>query len=433
MIAVDCGSNDLEAVALAQSLGMDVIILDHHTLTGSGPENAILVSAQLRDDGTYRELTGVGIAYLFALSLMEIGYPIARLDNGDASRMLDLVAIGTVADVGALRGANRILVSHGLERIRQSDRPGIRAMLRHGEIEPATFNADRIAYGIGPRLNAAGRVSSPQPALQLLLTEDDAEADRLAMQVERWNQERKKRTNEILADVSHQIMAMPDWQARPFLALYGSRWDKGLVGPIAAKISERMGVPALVLHEQDGVLTGSGRSVPGINLLRLLESADGLMTRYGGHSGAAGVTMPLEHYDAFVEAISRCVADHQLELPQPPALQLHAWLPEKAQQISVARVLDVLEPYGQDNPYPVFGVHGARVRNVTVMGREKTHLKITIGTRGREMEAVLWGGASRADEVRDASTVDLAGTLGVNRWNGVERLQMILKDFRPSS
>jgi len=430
MIAVDCGTNDLEAVALAQSLGMDVIILDHHSLSTPGPENAILVSAQLRDDGVYRELTGVGVAWLFTLGLLEMGYPVARLDGDDPARMLDLVALGTVADVGPLRGANRTLVNHGLAMLRQAHRPGVRAMLRHGQIEPSALTADRISFGLGPRLNAAGRVSSPRAALDLLLAEDDVTADQLAMQIERWNSDRKQRTDIILQDVSARILAMPDWKTRPFFALYGKYWEKGLVGPIAAKITEQMGVPAIVMHEEDGMLSGSGRSVPGVNLLRLIEPAADLLDRYGGHSGAVGVSLPLENYEPFVATVTRAVAEQQLALPQPPQLRLHAWLPERAQQLSVVRSLGVLEPFGQDNPFPIFGIQNARVRDVRTMGRgERKHLKITVGTRGREMEAILWGGAFREHELRGATEVDLAGTLDINQWNGIERLQLILKDF----
>lgn len=306
-------------------------------------------------------------------------------------------------------------------------------MLRHGQIEPASITPDRISFGIGPRLNAAGRVSSPETALQMLLTDDESVADRHAMQIERWNQERKERTDRILAEVAEQVLAMPGWASRPFLALRGTNWDTGLVGPIAAKITERLGVPAVIMQEKDGVLTGSGRSVPGVNLLEALRAADGLMTRYGGHSGAAGVTMPLEKLDAFIDAVSEAVRQQGTPLPQPPSLQLHAWLPEAAQQASIVKALDHLEPFGQDNPLPVFGVQAARVLDFRTMGQQNQHLKISVGGRGRGLDAILWGGAHRVNEVRGSAHLDLAGTLGVNTWNGVQRLQLILKDFRRST
>jgi single-stranded-DNA-specific exonuclease len=430
MITVDCGSNDIEAVDLAQSLGMDVIILDHHEIDNAGPEGAILVSPKLYPQGIYTELTGAGVAWLFVLALLEEGFPIARMDGDDPTRMLDLVTLGTVADVGALRGANRAIVRHGLEVLRHTTRPGLQAIMRHGDFDPAKITADRISFGLGPRLNAAGRVGSSTSALELLLTDNVDIANNLAQKLEQWNHTRRLRTDDILSQVTEKILALPNWQTRPFIALYGSDWDTGLVGPIASKIAERLGVPALVMHERDGMLTGSGRSVHGVNLLSLLKAAEPLLLRYGGHAGAGGVTLPVENFEAFNMAVTGAVVEQGLSLPQPPLITLHAWLPEKAQQLGVARVLNLLQPFGHDNAEPTFGVQNARLLRYTVMGKEKQHLKLTIGTSGREMEAILWRGAARSSELAAARHVHLAGTLGVNEFNGVERLQLILQDFR---
>lgn len=430
IIAVDCGSNDIAAVELAQSRGMDVIILDHHAVNGTGPDGAILVSPQLHPEGRYAELTGAGIAWLFIQALAGEGFPVSRMDNDDPYRALDLVALGTVADVGSLHGANRILVRHGLDALRSSTRPGIRAMLRHGEIRTESISADRISFALGPRLNAAGRVSSSTTALDLLMTEDDDVADDLARTLEQDNVTRRLRTGEILKDVAEQILALPDWQTRPFIAVHGAHWDTGLVGPIASKIVERMGVPAIVMQDQDGTLTGSGRSVHGVDLLELLHEAAPLMDRYGGHAGAAGVTLPKENFAEFNATINAAIEHKQIDLPQPPVLQLHAWLPEQARQLSVARTLELLQPYGHGNELPTFGVQHARLLRYRVIGKEQTHLKLTIGTPGREMEALLWGGASRSAELVKARYVHLAGQLGINVFNGTERLQMILDDFR---
>lgn len=433
MIAVDCGSNDTDAVILAQSRGMDVIILDHHAVTGQGPDGAILVSPQLRPDGRYSEITGAGVAWLFIQALAAEGFPVSRMDDDDPSQVLDLVALGTVADVGTLRGANRILVRHGLNVLRTTKRPGIRAMLRHGDIKPESITADRISFALGPRLNAAGRVSNSTTALDLLLAEDDDTADDLARSLEQYNVTRRLRTDEILKDVAQQILALPDWQTRPFIALHGESWDTGLVGPIASKIVERMGVPALVMKLEDGTLSGSGRSVHGVNLLELLHEAAPLMDRYGGHSGAAGVTLPVENFPKFNDAIITAMQRRGLDLPQPPVLRIHAWLPEKAQQPSVARTLELLQPYGHGNELPTFGIQNARLIRYRVIGKEQNHLKLTIGTAGREMEALLWGGASRSRELTTARYVHLAGQLGINVYNGTERLQMILEDFRTAT
>jgi len=430
LIAVDSGSNDHEAVQLARSLGMDVIILDHHKIDGQPPQGAITVNPQLHPDLLYGELTGVGVSYLLVRALAMRGFRIARLDGDDERQMLDLVALGTVSDVAPLRGANRILVRHGLEVLRNTRRTGLRAMIRHGEFDPQKLNADRISFGLGPRLNAAGRVASPTAALDLLLTEDDSVANGLAQQIERHNTTRRLRTDQMLREAVGQIASMPDWETRPLIELHHPEWETGLVGPIASKIVENLGRPALVMREENGMLSGSGRSVPGVDLVALLNEAEPLLTRFGGHEGAAGVTLPRENLERFNQTIVEAVARHHLDLPRPPELRLDAWLPEIAQRLDVARTLECLEPFGQDNRVPLFGINDARLLDYTVMGRERTHLKMTIGTGQREMEAILWRGAARSHELVGARRVHLAGRLSINVFRGIERLQLTLEDFR---
>lgn len=432
MIAVDTGSNDHEAVQLARSLGMDVIILDHHEVEAAGPDGAILVNPHLHPAGAYTELTGAGVTYLFVLALAQEGFPVFRLDENDPKRILDLVTLGTVTDVGTLQGANRRIVRAGLEELRRTSRPGIQAMIRHGEFNPAKLTSDRISFGLGPRLNAIGRIADPTAALRLLLTDDVDEANDLAQTLEQANRTRRLRTDDILADVAERILRLPDWQSRPFIALHAAEWESGLVGPIANKIAEQMGVPAIVMQERNGVLSGSGRSVHGVDLLELLREAEPLMNRYGGHAGAGGVTLPAENFDAWNAAILAAIERQGHALPQPPSVTLHAWLPEVARRLDVARAIDQLQPFGRGNAEPVFGIEHARLVRYMTMGKEKTHLKLIIGTAGREMEAILWGGAARSRELALATHVDLAGTLGINEFRGIERLQMILKDFRRS-
>ncbi|HWV23288.1 MAG TPA: single-stranded-DNA-specific exonuclease RecJ, partial [Thermomicrobiales bacterium] len=429
MIAVDTGSNDHDAIALAQSLGMDVVILDHHEVEDGEPEGSVLVNPQLHPEGAYTELTGAGVAYLFVLALAREGFPVFHIDADDPSRILDLITLGTVTDVGALQGANRKIVRAGLDVLRRSSRTGIQAMIRHGEFNPDTLTSDRISFGLGPRLNAIGRIADPAAALRLLLTDDIEEANDLAMLLEQANHTRRLRTNDILADVAEKILRLPDWETRPFIALHAPEWESGLVGPIANKIVEKMGVPAIVMQERNGVLSGSGRSVHGVDLLELLREAEPLMTRYGGHAGAGGVTLPAENFEAWNAAILAAIAEKGHTLPQPPVVTLHAWLPEQAWRLDVARVLQQLQPFGHGNAEPIFGIEHARLIRYSTMGREKNHLKLVIGTLGREMEAILWGGAGRSHELTLATHVDLAGTLGINEWQGVERLQMVLKDF----
>ncbi|MCA9834902.1 MAG: single-stranded-DNA-specific exonuclease RecJ [Thermomicrobiales bacterium] len=431
LIAVDTGTNDARVIALAQQLGMDVIVLDHHEV-GAHPAQCIIVNPKLAPATSYPELVGVGVTWLFAMGLLDRGHDIARLDNGDVSAMLDLVAIGTVADVGTLRGANRALVAHGLERLHRSERPGTKALARFSEKPLAQVTPEDISFRLGPRLNATGRVASPDKALKMMLAEDDDTADRYGVFVEQCNANRKAQTDQIMNEVALKILATPEWEQLPIIALYGDHWSTGLVGPIASKITERLGVPAILMQHQDGVLTGSGRSVPGVNLLEIISAAESLLTRYGGHAGAGGVTLPVENYHAFVDTITAAASQPGLGLPLPPTIQLHAMLDERAFQVSIMEILEELAPFGHGNDFPTFGVKGATLRYVNTVGRDGAHLKLTLGSPGRELTAIMWGAGNRSRELVGASRIDVCGKLSVNVFQGQRSLQMFMDDFRVS-
>lgn len=429
LIAVDTGTNDTEMIDLAQSLGMDVLVLDHHEVS-SHPANCIIVNPKLDATNSLPELVGVGVTWFFAMGLLDRGYDVTRLDDGDISTMLDLVAIGTVADVGALRGANRLLVSHGLDRLHRSNRPGVRALARFSELPLQTITSEDISFRIGPRLNATGRVASPEKALKMMLAEDDDTANRYGHFVEQCNTNRKAQTDHIMREVAQKILHIQDWEKLPILALYGENWSTGLVGPIASKITERLGVPAIVMQQQGDMLTGSGRSVHGVNLLNIIAEADSLLTRYGGHAGAGGVTLPVSNYHDFVEIITAAAGRPALGLPQQPVVKLDAWLPEQAFRLAIMDDLQTLAPFGSGNEMPIFGVPKARLMYVNTMGNNGTHLKLTLGTPGRELQAIMWGGGHRSSELVGATHIDVCGKLSVNTFQGKKNLQLFMEDFR---
>lgn len=429
LIAVDTGTNDHEIITLAKSLGMDVLVLDHHEVS-SHPADCVIVNPKMEHSNALREIVGVGVAWFFALGLLDRGYDIARLDAGDVSAMLDLVAIGTVADVGKLNGANRMLVAHGLDRLHRSGRPGVRALARFSEIPLQNVTSEDISFRIGPRLNATGRVASPEKALKMMLAEDDDTANRYGHFVEQCNTNRKAQTDHIMREVAQKLLHTSDWESLPIVALYGENWSTGLVGPIASKITERLGVPAIVMQQQGNVLTGSGRSVHGVNLLNIISEADSLLTRYGGHAGAGGVTLPLANYHEFVDVITAAASRPALGLPKQPELKLDAWLPEQAFTLSIMDALKTLEPFGTGNEMPLFGVQKARLIYVNTMGKDRSHLKLTLGTPGRELQAIMWGGAHRSGELTGATHVDVCGKLSVNTFQGKRQLQLFMEDFR---
>lgn len=433
LIAVDCGSSDHEQVRVATASGMDVVILDHHRMADDGPDGAITVSPQLRADGDLHELAAVGIVYLLVSGLAQAGFPVAEEHDEGEAGFLDLVALGTVADVAPLRGVNRALVRDGLRAMNcPGTRPGVQALLRAAGIAPVAVTAEDIAFRIGPRINAAGRIDSPCLAFNLLMAEDVPDAQRLAGKLEELNQKRKLRIDRLMREATETIARIPGWKNRSLLALHSREWSSGLVGAAASRLAEELRRPVLVFREDGDVLHGSARSIDGFNLVDALAGASAMLTRYGGHSLAAGVTLPKVNLDRFEAHLEKSVASSGLAIPSPRRIVIDADLADDQVTAQTVRVLNVLAPFGAGNPVPVFRLRDVQVQRYMTMGQEKQHLKLAVKVGGRPLEAVLWSAAWRSNELVMVRTVDLVGRLDINGWNGQERLQMIVEDFRPS-
>jgi single-stranded-DNA-specific exonuclease len=434
LIAVDCGSNDHAAVGAARKAGIDVVVLDHHQIAGEPPEGAVVVSPQLGGDSAYRDLTGVGVAWLLVAAMAQNGVTIADPPARTERGYLDLVAIGTVADVSPLLGINRGIVRDGIGVLRKSIRPGLRAMAQVAERNIQTLTSADISFTIAPRLNAAGRLGSPCLAYDLLMADEPVEAERLALELERVNRQRKSLANEIQQKAVEQILARPDWEDWPVLIASDPSWPAGMVGTIAAKISEASGRPAIVFEEHtDGVLSGSARSIPGVNITAILNELDRLLIRHGGHSGAAGLSLRRDNLDEFAEELAMLTLAGEAEIPAPALLHIDADLEPDDLHNDTVQALAALEPCGRDNAIPTLRIAGARLIDYSTMGSGNDHLKIRI-THGRNaLECVFWNAADRSRELLKARTVDIVGTLGINTWRDRSRLQLDVKDFRANS
>lgn len=434
LITVDCGSNDHKAVAAARKSGLDVVVLDHHRINGELPEGALVVSPQLGEDATYHNLTGVGVAWLLVSGLAQNGMTIADPPARTERAFLDLVAIGTVADVSSLIGINRSLVRDGITVLRKSIRPGLRAMARVAERDIRTFTATDIAFMIAPRLNAAGRLESPRLAFDLLMEEDAVKAEMLALELERVNRQRKYLAATIQQQAVEHIVADPEWDDWPVLIAKGKAWPAGMVGTIAAKLAEASGRPAILFEEcDDGMLKGSARSIPGVNIGAILAELEHLLVRHGGHSGAAGVTLHRDQLEEFSEELAMHVLASETEIPAPAHVRIDADLEPEDLSHDMIKVLAVLEPCGRDNDIPVLRLPGARMVEYSTMGNGGDHLKIRARHGHREIECVFWNAAHRSTELLNVRAIDLVGTLGVNTWRDTSRLQFDVKDFRAST
>ncbi len=431
LIAVDCGSNDHAAVGAARKAGMDVVVLDHHQIAGDPPEDAVVVSPQLGGDPAYRDLTGVGIAWLLVSAMAHNGVTIADPPAKTERGYLDLVAIGTVADVSPLLGINRSIVRDGVAVLRQSIRPGLRALDEQAGRAMPTLTTEDISFAIAPRLNAAGRLGSPRLAYDLLMADDPASAQMLAIELERVNRQRKSLAAAIEEQAVERILALPDWDDWPVLMASGTDWPAGMVGTVAAKISEASGRPAILFQAcADGVLAGSARSIPGVDITAHLAQLDHLLIRHGGHSGAAGLSLTQEHFEEFAEELAMLVLAGEAEIPAPALLPIDADVEPGDISQETVTALAALEPCGRDNAIPNVRIRGARMVEYATMGSANDHLKIRVLHGDRTLDCVFWGAAHRSRELLKARSVDIVGTLGINTWRNRSRLQLDVKDFR---
>lgn len=432
VIAVDCGSSDhASAIAIAE-LDMDLVVVDHHQMRDTGPPSAITVSPQLDADPACHDLTAAGVAYLLVCALSTRGIDVAANDQDVGSAYLDLVAIGTVADVAPLTGLNRSLVARGVELMRTAPRTGVAALAESAGLRTSSISATAISFAVAPRINSAGRMGSPQLAFDLLMTRKPAEARRLANDLEQVNIRRKSRSAQVLAEAWETIRRHHDWQARPIFTIHHPGWEPGLVGAVASRMAEEARRPVLLFREDNGVLSGSARSIEGFNLVDTLHEVAPMLLRYGGHSLAAGLALSLDNLPGLESHITETMAATGIAVPAPSTLRIDATLPPDYLTLQTVHEIGRMEPFGRGNEHPVLRISQAQVLRYSAMGQDRSHLKIFAKAGNRQIEAICWGAAERSRELVASRCVDLVGKLEINTWNGQERLQMILDDFRAS-
>lgn len=432
LIAVDCGSTDERHVQLARAAGLDVIVLDHHHIGDRAPDGAIVVSAYLEPGGPYRELSAVGVAYLLVSALAQEGIAIDGRDGEPETALLDLVALGTIGDIAPLTGVNRALVRDGLRRIRSKPRPGLVALCRAAGLDVARVTSEQISYKLVPRLNAAGRVGDPHRALDLLLTEDPSVAARIVGEIEAFNNERRLRAQTVVDEAIALITARPDWEECRVLMAWTPAWPSGVLGLAANRLVETFGRPVLLLTVEGEVARGSARSVPGVSIVEALEQCSALLSGWGGHSQAAGMSLPATALPALWEALEDHVTRLALDFPVEPQIRLDADLPLERLTLETAQRIEWLQPFGPGNEPPVLRLRGVPVRAWQRVGEAQDHLQIVLASKRGTERAIFFGAGERASELQRDGIFDFAVTLALDHWNGSNRLSVVVKDFRKS-
>ena len=429
VISVDCGVRSLAEADRARELGMDLIITDHHSVGETLPA-AIAVINPKRPDHAYpeRNLSGVGLAYKLAQAL-QLRLPLAA-SVPQCETLLDLVALGSVADLAPLSGENRALVWRGLQRINEHPRAGIAALLVAARRRGSAVDAGTIAFQLGPRLNAAGRLDTALDAYRLLVTTDAAEAERLAQALELLNRDRQQQTIEITQRALQQALAGGAEQL--ILFAVDETFNSGIVGLAAARVQEQAYRPVLVAQREPDQIRGSARSISEFHITEALDECADLLVRYGGHAVAAGFTLLPENWDAVVQRM-RAVAESKLTgLTLRPQLRVDAEVSLADLTGRLARQMEFFEPTGYGNPAPVFAARNVSVASVRRMGADGQHLKLQLQHAGSaSVEAVAFGEGAAADTM--PRQIDVAFNLELNEWQGRRSVQLRLRDWQPAT
>lgn len=428
LVTVDCGISNVEEVAHARAAGLDVIVTDHHTPPSVLPDaTAVVNPKQPGCPYPFKQLVGVGIAYKLVQALTRLGVrmPLRGRD------LLDVVALGTVTDMGPLQGENRVLVKKGLESINKTQRPGLRALIIAAGLVQGDIHASDIAFMLGPRLNAAGRLDDAVLAYRLLLADDYAVAQQLAAELNQANTRRQQLTRDVQQRALQQIRDLGK-AANRIVLLDGEDYPSGIVGLVAAKLVEELGRPVLLLERGDPTSRGSARSVPGFSIIEALTTCDDLFVRYGGHSAAAGFTIETERLP---ELEARLLAYADQHLPDElltTALHIDACVPLSDVSWDLLNELKTLEPFGQGNPQPVLMSERVRVRAAWPRGADGQHLKLQLddGQGGPSYDAIAFRLGEMARYFQQPRFIDVAYTLEDNSWGGNTTLQLNVKDFR---
>lgn len=427
LLTVDCGITDNEAVARARELGMIVVVSDHHLPSDELPNAHAICNPRLKDGGPYDDLAGVGVAFMLMAGLNK-ALPTQPMEIRE---LLDLVALGTIADVVKLTGMNRILVKNGLLLIKGAKRPGMAALKVVSDYErDAELGAGQIGFNIAPRINAAGRMGDPGKALDLLLSPGFDAAMPIAEELNSINMERRRQEQEISGEAFAQAESMKDMAG---LVLHADHWHPGIIGIVASRVVEKYYRPTLLLcaTEEGGLLKGSGRSISEFDLHESLKTVSPLLNGFGGHKQAAGLSILPENLEALREQFNEYVIKELGPTPLTPTLKLDRELPFSKITNTLLNELEMLQPFGMGNPEPVFGSTVVTVAEHRTFGREREHVKLVLSDdeTGARLPGKAWRMAEKLTRDVQGKLMRFAFTPKIDRYRGIPKIDLRIRDW----
>jgi single-stranded-DNA-specific exonuclease len=431
IITVDCGITSVAEIEKANSLGIDVIITDHHHVPEILPPAFAIINPQAKNSGyPFKDLAGVGVAFKVVQAVYQ---KLLAEKIEQAKWLLDLVAIGTIADCVPLIGENRLFAKYGLKVLSKTKRIGLKELFKVGRIiidENTLPDTRKVAFYIAPRINAAGRIKHANLAFDLVFEKSAAKARELALEIEEQNTQRQKITDKITEEV--EVLARNAYKDKKFIFAIGEHFSIGVLGLVAGKIVQKFNKPAAVFQEREDVCTGSFRSIPQLNIIEAIEECKDLLVKFGGHSQAAGASVKKENVEKFYEKMNGVIEEKLKGADLSEEIEIDGEaLPENI-TFELAEDLGKLEPFGEGNEEPVFLIKNLKVKEKRVVGNGNKHIKLFLEADGILFGAISFNGYEKFSHIAAGDNVDILCYIQKDEWNGNKKVQLKLIDLKIS-
>lgn len=422
IITVDTGIAALDEAIVAKQLGMDLIITDHHEPGPALPEAfAIIHPKKLGCPYPFKDLAGVGVAFKFAHAML-----------GECpTSLLEIAAIGTIADLVPLTGENRLIAKRGIEQLKQTKRVGLKALLKLSGVETAQINEETIGFTLGPRINAVGRLDSADPAVHLLMTDDPEEAESLAELIDSFNKERQKIVNQITDEAIKEVEENYPLETNNVLVIGKEGWNPGVIGIVASKLVDRFYRPVIVLgyDAKKNIAKGSARSIAGFDMFKHLSTCRDILPHFGGHPMAAGMTLNLENVNDLRTRLNEIATEVLQSEDFIPITSVDAKVQLDEISIDMIEQIEKLAPFGMCNPKPKVIISDVGISNIRKIGSNQTHIKISFERNGLALDSVGFGFGYLFEEISQDANVNVLGELSINEWNNFRKPQLFIQDI----
>ncbi|MHB8871258.1 MAG: single-stranded-DNA-specific exonuclease RecJ [Candidatus Doudnabacteria bacterium] len=428
VITVDCGTNSVKEAEFCKANNIDLIITDHHEITGEVPDVFALINPKNpKEKYPYHELVGVGVAFKLACAVLSEKEK-HNLALGWEKWLLDLVAIGTVADCHSLIGENRLLVKFGLKVLQKTKWLGLRLLLQLAGMTSKNLDTYTLGFIIAPRINAAGRIEHASSAFDLLTANEYSEAAESAKNLEALNTKRQKITEIVISEAREQLLLVSE---RKILLASGANWPKGVVGLVAGKLTEEFGKPVLVMERGETESTGSARSVANFNIVEALKFSSEHLVKFGGHAAAAGFTVKTEYIDVFYKNLLD-FADQNLNTEDlSKEIEIEAEVKAEDVNLKNAEMLEAFEPFGVDNPKPKLLLSGLVIKDQKLVGKEQKHLQLSlVSEAGKLLKAIAFGFGKSAPDLLPGQNIDIVFEMIKDEWNGSSNVKLRIIDYK---